>query len=144
MRHLLIDVLGRAVRTNEIRTPTAGLSLQLTLDMKLQTVAEKLAELRTLNGETCAGAVVVLEARTGRVKAPASLPQFDPRPFARGINETRPEPDQSNSLRCEVLRRAPILELEGTRSGQNPAENPTSLPTAAHEWTPPVASKTHR
>ncbi|MBI3924282.1 MAG: penicillin-binding protein 2 [Armatimonadetes bacterium] len=90
VRHLLIDVLGRTVRTNEIRPPAAGLTLQLTLDMDLQTatekaLAEKLSELRQQNGEPGAGAVIALEAQTGRVLALASQPQFDPRPFARGI-----------------------------------------------------------
>lgn len=85
-----IDVLGRTVSQFELRPPTPGPDLYLNLDAQLQLTAEKalgetLAELEKQNGERSGGTVVVMDVRTGAVRALASLPQYDPRPFARGI-----------------------------------------------------------
>lgn len=85
-----VDVLGRTVTSHEIRPSTPGADLYLNLDMDLQTVVEAslgetLAELWEKNGERSGGAVVVMEAQTGDIRALASLPQYDPRPFSRGI-----------------------------------------------------------
>lgn len=85
-----IDALGRTVRSVERRAPRPGADLRLALDWDLQGVAEKamgdaLAELHRQTGEIHGGSVVVMEARTGAIRALVSLPQYDPRPFARGI-----------------------------------------------------------
>lgn len=85
-----IDVLGRTVSSVEVRPPGPGPDLYLNLDVDLQAVAEKalgetLRELWAQNGERSGGTVVVMEAKTGDVRALASLPQYDPRPFSRGI-----------------------------------------------------------
>ncbi|MFA5505860.1 MAG: penicillin-binding protein 2 [Vulcanimicrobiota bacterium] len=85
-----IDVLGRTVSQTELRPSTPGPDLYLHLDAQLQQVAEKalgetLVELWKQNGERSGGTVVVMEVKTGAVKALASLPQYDPVPFARGI-----------------------------------------------------------
>ncbi len=85
-----VDVLGRTVTSHELRPSTPGADLYLNLDMDLQAVAETslgetLAELWEKNGERSGGAVVVMEAQTGDIRALASLPQYDPRPFSRGI-----------------------------------------------------------
>jgi penicillin-binding protein 2 len=85
-----IDVLGRTVSSAEVRPPIPGPDLYLNLDFKLQAVAEKALDetLRGLwaqNGERSGGTVVVMDAKTGDVRALASLPQYDPRPFSRGI-----------------------------------------------------------
>ena len=85
-----IDVLGRTVAASEIRPPTPGPDLYLNLDRDLQMVAEKalgetLKELENENGERSGGTVVVMDVKTGAVRALASLPQYDPKPFARGI-----------------------------------------------------------
>lgn len=78
-----VDALGRSVNVTEEQAPVAGLDLHLTIDIELQLLAEKLLKeaITYPNG----GAVVVMDPRTGRVKALASAPNFDPRPFARGI-----------------------------------------------------------
>ncbi len=87
-----IDALGRTVKTTEVRPPKPGCDLHLALDWKLQKVAESslqemLDELRKENQEFSGGSVVVMEAQTGAVRALVSLPQYDPRPFARGITQ---------------------------------------------------------
>lgn len=85
-----IDVLGRTVTQTELRPPSAGPDLYLNLDAQLQLTAERalgetLARLEKQNGERSGGTVVVMDVQTGAVRALASLPQYDPRPFARGI-----------------------------------------------------------
>ena len=89
-RKIHIDVAGRALKKVVQRKPQIGNDLHLTLDLKLQLAAEnalreKLLELQSLNRARSYGSVVAMEAKTGRVLAMVSLPQFDPRPFARGI-----------------------------------------------------------
>lgn len=78
-----VDARGRTVRVEEARPPVPGPDLQLTLDMKLQTLAENL--LRKSIVYPHGGAVVVMDPRSGRIRALASMPTFDPRMFARGI-----------------------------------------------------------
>ena len=90
VRQVHIDVLGRTVTEAEIRPPTPGPDLYLTLDLKTQKVAEAalwetLQGLAVTNQERSGGAVVVLEAKTGAVLAMTSLPQYDPKAFSRGI-----------------------------------------------------------
>jgi penicillin-binding protein 2 len=90
--NICIDALGRTVKSTELRAPKPGADLRLALDWKLQDVAEKalsamLADLKRTNGEVSGGAVVVMEANTGAIRALVSLPQYDPRPFARGITQ---------------------------------------------------------
>lgn len=85
-----IDVLGRTVSTAQLRPPVAGADLYLNLDVTLQAVAERaldetLRQLWAQNQERSGGTVVVMNAKNGEVLALASLPQYDPRPFSRGI-----------------------------------------------------------
>jgi len=88
--HLSIDALGRTVRSTEIRPARPGYDLYLTIDWGLQREADKalqatLDELYAKNGDRSSGAAVVMDVNTGRVLAMAGLPQYDVRPFARGI-----------------------------------------------------------
>lgn len=87
-----VDALGKTVKVQEILPPKPGCDLKLALDWELQRVAEKalgdtLKELQKTNQEVSGGSVVVMEAHTGAVRALVSLPQYDPRPFARGITQ---------------------------------------------------------
>jgi penicillin-binding protein 2 len=74
-----IDAAGRGIRTLS-RTPSQpGNNVALTLDLRLQQVAEQaLGERR--------GAVVALEPSTGAVLAFVSKPNFDPNYFVDGID----------------------------------------------------------
>lgn len=93
VRQVHTDVLGRTVSSTEVRPPTPGPDLYLNVDLGLQAVAEKaldatLKELWAQNGERSGGTVVVMDVRHGEVRALASLPQYDPRPFSRGIKSS--------------------------------------------------------
>jgi penicillin-binding protein 2 len=79
MEQVEIDAAGRGIRTLA-RTPAqAGNNITLTLDIKLQEVAE------TAFGER-RGALVAIEPATGSVLAFVSKPGFDPNLFVDGID----------------------------------------------------------
>ena len=63
------------------RPPTAGATVELTIDKHLQHIVERelLAGIRTYDAD--AGAVVMLDPRTGEVLALASAPSFNPNAF---------------------------------------------------------------
>lgn len=83
-----IDALGRAFSRIE-RPPTAGATVELTIDKYLQHIAER--ELRAgvdaYNAD--AGAVVILDPNTGEVLALASEPTFNPNTFKDATPEQR-------------------------------------------------------
>ena len=74
-----MDAAGRGVRTLSRTAPVSGNSLVLTLDMKLQEVAEEAFGSRR-------GALVAIEPSTGGVLAFVSRPGFDPNLFVDGID----------------------------------------------------------
>jgi len=84
-REVLVNAQGRSVERQgalapDLRTkaPTAGEDLVVSIDLKVQRVAES-----ALAGHR--GAVVALDPGSGDVLALVSLPGFDPTMFARGI-----------------------------------------------------------
>lgn len=87
-REVLVNALGRSVQglgdlAPDLRThaPASGKDLVLSLDSKVQRVAETaLADHR--------GAVVALDPNNGDIIALASMPEFDPALFARGITRS--------------------------------------------------------
>ncbi len=74
-----VDAGGRAVRTLSRTPPVSGDNLRLSLDIKLQEVAERAFGDRR-------GALVALEPSTGDVLAFVSKPGFDPNLFVDGID----------------------------------------------------------
>ena len=73
-----VDALGHEKRTVVVEQPHAGDNLYLTIDVRLQKVAENLL------GEE-SGAIVALDPRTGDVLAMASRPGFDPNILSREL-----------------------------------------------------------
>jgi penicillin-binding protein 2 len=73
-----IDSGGRAVRSLSRTAPVSGNNLTLTLDMRLQEIAEKAFGERR-------GALVAIEPSTGGILALVSTPTFDPNLFVDGI-----------------------------------------------------------
>jgi penicillin-binding protein 2 len=75
MRRVVVNSLGKPVRTLDNLDAIAGKPIQLTIDYDLQAIAE--ADLADK-----AGAVVAMDARTGEILAMVSRPTFDPNDFA--------------------------------------------------------------
>ena len=74
-----VDSAGRGVRTLSRTSPTPGNNLALTLDIKLQQVAEQAFGDKR-------GALVAIEPATGGILAFVSKPGFDPNLFVDGID----------------------------------------------------------
>ena len=73
-----VDALGHEKRTIFVEKPQAGNDVYLTLDFRLQKLAEDV-----LGDE--AGAIVALDPQTGETLALASQPGFDPNALSRGL-----------------------------------------------------------
>lgn len=82
-----VDVNGRVVQIMDKVDPKPGQSLVLTIDAKLQRIAEEAVDkqLHAIGARACA--VIVMDPHTGEVKALASRPDFDPNWFVNGISE---------------------------------------------------------
>lgn len=92
-RVLEVDATGSPRRVISETEPVAGRDVVLTIDSKIQKVAEEsLAQaLRDAHKQDFpqarAGAAVALDVRTGEVLAMASLPSYDPSVFLGGVSE---------------------------------------------------------
>jgi len=75
------DAGGHAIRTLSRRAPVSGSDLTLTLDSRLQEVADKAFE-------QYRGALVAIDPKNGEVLAFISKPGFDPNLFIDGIDPT--------------------------------------------------------
>ncbi|HXP91875.1 MAG TPA: penicillin-binding protein 2 [Candidatus Binatia bacterium] len=85
-----VNSQGAPVRRLGYVDPTPGNSLVLTIDWRLQMIAERALSdqinvVSKARGRRVAGAVVVLDPNTGGVLALASNPNFDPNDFSTGI-----------------------------------------------------------
>lgn len=88
------DASGQPVRILNQTKPIPGKNLYLTLDSKLQIIAEQvLAGYR--------GAVVAIQPNTGQVLALVSVPAYDPNLFVAGIS----------NLDYQILQKSPDLPL---------------------------------
>src|SRR5581483_11423633 len=75
MRRVIVNSVGKAVRTLDDVEAIPGKPIQLTIDYDLQEIAEN-------DMADKAGAVVALDGRTGEILAMVSRPTFDPNDFA--------------------------------------------------------------
>lgn len=85
-----VDASGHVVRIVKIVPPIPGESLYLTIDSKLQKVAQD-----ALQGES--GAIVAVDPNSGEILALVSNPTYDPNLFAIGIDSATFNQLQSSS-----------------------------------------------
>lgn len=138
------DAGGRAIRTLSRRAPVSGSDLTLTLDSRLQEVAEKaFAQYR--------GALVAIEPKSGEVLAFISKPGFDPNLFIDGIdpvnwdalNNSLDKPLNNRALRGQYPPGStfkPFMALAGLELGKRTPSYTISdpgfftLPGNAHRY----------
>lgn len=75
MRRVIVNSVGKSVRTLDDTEPIPGKPIQLTIDYNLQAVAEQ-----ELAGKV--GALIAYDPRNGEVLAMTSQPSFDPNDFS--------------------------------------------------------------
>ena len=80
-KRVVVNSMGREIRTLEELEPHEGRRLQLTIDADLQRAVEE--GFRTFGYR---GAAVLMDPNSGEVLAFASLPGYDPNAFAAGID----------------------------------------------------------
>lgn len=80
-RRVVVNSMGREIRTLEEIPPHQGRRIQLTINYAMQKAAEDALRAYGYNGSA-----VVLEPKTGEVLTLTSLPAFDPNDFATGID----------------------------------------------------------
>lgn len=98
VQEVAVDAHGRFVQevaSNHNREPSPGKSLRLSIDSALQTtVATAVANAMTLRNEQypdtkdLGATVILMEPKTGLVRALVSLPSYDNNLFAQGISQT--------------------------------------------------------
>jgi penicillin-binding protein 2 len=137
------DAHGRAIRVLERIAPIAGQHLHLSLDARLQAVAEQaLGKFK--------GSVAAIDPKTGNILAFASTPTYDPNPFVNGIDPAsyaalRDSPDKPLLNRLINGQYAPgstiksFLGLAALDAGESPTKQVTcpgwySLPGSAHRF----------
>jgi penicillin-binding protein 2 len=83
-KRVVVNSVGREIRTLEEDPPTEGKRLQLTIDADLQKSVEDGFRAAGFNG-----ASVVLDPSNGEVLAFTSVPAYDPNAFASGIDRVK-------------------------------------------------------
>jgi penicillin-binding protein 2 len=105
-RRVVVNSLGREIRTLDEVPPTVGPRVELTIDRDLQRATEDAFEKMNY-----AGAAVVLDPASGEVLAYASLPAYDPNAFAGRIDRTT-----WNALNTNVLKPLQDRAIQGRYS----------------------------
>jgi penicillin-binding protein 2 len=80
-RRVVVNSVGREIRTLDEDPPSEGKRLQLTIDYDVQKAVEDGFKWSGFNG-----AAVILDPRSGEVLAFTSVPAYDPNAFASGID----------------------------------------------------------
>ncbi len=93
-RRVVVNSVGREIRTLDEEAPLEGRRVQLTLDASMQRAAEE-----GFKTTGYWGSAVVLDPRSGDVLTLVSLPAYDPNAFASGIDRATWAALNSDELR---------------------------------------------
>jgi len=93
-RRVVVNSVGREIRTEAEVPPTEGRRVQLTIDYDLQKAAEDGFKHAGFNGSA-----LILDPRNGEVLSLVSLPAYDPNDFAAGIDRATWAALNSDALR---------------------------------------------
>ena len=93
-RRVVVNSVGREIRTLDEEAPTEGTRMQLTIDASMQRAAEE-----GFKKTGYWGSAVVLDPRSGDVLTLVSLPAYDPNAFAAGIDRATWAALNSDELR---------------------------------------------
>ena len=94
------DARGKAFNRLE-RAPTAGGSIELTIDAQLQYIAERELRAGVIEHRADAGTAVVMDPQTGEILAMANWPTFNPNIYGE-FADPRAESRHPGSLRARV------------------------------------------
>src|SRR5436190_11816384 len=86
-KRVVVNSVGREIRTLEEVQPTEGKRLQLTIDYDIQKAIEDAFKVADQDGIASAGAAVVLDPRNGEILGYTNRPSFDPNAFAAGMDK---------------------------------------------------------
>lgn len=130
-RQVEVDAQARPVRDLGIKEPVPGNNLVLTIDAELQKTAEASLErqvlyMRKLGYESKGGATVMIDVRTGAIRAMASYPTYEPSIWINGLSQKQWEDLQkSGALPNRVLHLYPpastfkmVLAVAGVDTGK--------------------------
>jgi penicillin-binding protein 2 len=93
-RRVVVNSMGREIRTLEEVPPKQGRRVQLTINYAMQKAAED-----AFRAYGYYGSAVLLEPKTGEVLVLTSLPAFDPNDFATGIDRATWQQLNTDKLR---------------------------------------------
>ncbi|HET7476384.1 MAG TPA: penicillin-binding protein 2 [Dermatophilaceae bacterium] len=125
---------GRVIPTGEQQVTPAvpGRTVRLTVDSDLQWYAQNAVARKVLDTKAQSGAIVVMEVKTGRLKAVATYPTFDPtdigRPTSYLQNRAFGEAFEPGST-AKVMTAAAALQ-EGVATPDTEVTVPNRLPRA--------------
>lgn len=147
MRRVIVNSVGKPVRTLDDTEPIPGKPIQLTIDYNLQAVAEQ-----ELAGKV--GAMIALDPRTGEILAMTSQPSFNPNDFAvripskewRVLNDDPNKPMLDRAIQAQLAPGSVFKILEAAamlESGVPPPDFHVFCPgyavfygTVRHDWDP--------
>lgn len=105
-RRVVVNSMGREIRTLAEIPPNEGRRVQLTIDMDLQRAVEEGFKAAGYNG-----AAVIMDPRNGEVLAFSSIPAYDPNDFAAGI-----DPSVWRALNTDQLKPLTNRAIQGLYS----------------------------
>lgn len=147
MRRVIVNSIGKPVRTLDDTEPIPGKPIQLTIDYNLQAVAEQ-----ELAGKV--GAMIALDPRTGEILAMTSQPSFNPNDFSvripskewRVLNDDPNKPMLDRAIQAQLAPGSVFKILESAamlESGVPPPDFHVFCPGYAvfygavrHDWYP--------